>query len=401
MDASAPSIRSSRGPTWEPSSASLSVSTEATIRPVSASVARCSILQARRRLVPCFSMSHSPGPQRRRPVLSTSRCTGALPAFGRGTANVSARRLRVEWSGTGRLRSSSCRTEPISPSVWRSAKRNTARRVSAVVIARSEWGGCPPRLVRGAAAQAATASGVNQTVRLPRGRRAASDSAQLVPRCRCFGMWRRQAVLALNGTAGVQASEKGPSSYTAQLPTPTGRSMQQGAILLQFFGPAATGSGGVWYVARMRCDWTAEFPAFAVPNGQHTDIAEHRGEPPLDHTGSGMAFLAPGGDKRKLSRNDRVVDRHHLGEGEGRAEDLHPSVERLSPPLPGFLDADAVLQRTEHRLDGPAQRVGVNDFPRGHSDLGGDEQTWRLWQAVFILQPDPDGADRPGRRGLS
>src|SRR3954463_2701162 len=41
-------------------------------------------------------------------------------------------------------------------------------------------------------------------------------------------MWRRQAVLALNGTAGVQASEKGPSSYTAQLPTPTGRSVQQG-----------------------------------------------------------------------------------------------------------------------------------------------------------------------------
>src|SRR3954453_20662807 len=167
------------------------------------------------------------------------------------------------------------------------------------------------------------------------------------------------------------------------------------AILLQFFGPAATGSGGVWYVARMRCDRTAEFPAFSVPNGQYTDIAEHRGEPPLDHTGRGMAFLAPGGDKRKLSRDDRVVDRHHLGEGEGRAEDLHPSVERLSPPLPGFLDADAVLQRTEHRLDGPAQRVSVDDVPRGHGDLGGDEQTWRLRQAIFILQPDPDGADRP------
>src|SRR4051794_10432272 len=52
--------------------------------------------------------------------------------------------------------------------------------------------------------------------------------AQLVTRCRCFGMWRRQAALALNGTAGVQASGKGPSSYTAQLPTPTGRSVQQG-----------------------------------------------------------------------------------------------------------------------------------------------------------------------------
>src|ERR687894_2048870 len=82
--------------------------------------------------------------------------------------------------------------------------------------------------MRGAAAQAATASGVNHTVRLPRARRPASYSAQLVTRCRCFGMWWRQAALALNGTAGVQASGKGPSSYTAQLPAPTGRSMQQG-----------------------------------------------------------------------------------------------------------------------------------------------------------------------------
>src|SRR3954463_5874533 len=88
--------------------------------------------------------------------------------------------------------------------------------------------GCPPRLMRGAAPQAAIASVVNQTVRLPRARRPASYSAQLVTRCRCFGMWRRQAALALNGTAGVQASEKGPSSYTAQLPTPTGQSVQQG-----------------------------------------------------------------------------------------------------------------------------------------------------------------------------
>jgi len=42
--------------------------------------------------------------------------------------------------------------------------------------------------VRGAAAQAATASGVNHTVRLPRARKAASHSAQLVVRCRCLGM---------------------------------------------------------------------------------------------------------------------------------------------------------------------------------------------------------------------
>ena len=74
---------------------SLSVSTEAMIRPVSASAARCRFFHDRRRLVPCFSTSHSPGPQNFSPVLSTSRCSGALPAFGRGTSSVAARRLRV------------------------------------------------------------------------------------------------------------------------------------------------------------------------------------------------------------------------------------------------------------------------------------------------------------------
>src|SRR5215210_6497409 len=41
--------------------------------------------------------------------------------------------------------------EPIRPSVWRSAKRNTALRVRAVRIARREYQGCPPRVVRGSA----------------------------------------------------------------------------------------------------------------------------------------------------------------------------------------------------------------------------------------------------------
>jgi len=50
---------------------------------------------------------------------------------------------------------------------------------------------------------------------------------QTVRKLAFAAMWR-QAALALNGTAGIQASEKGPSSYTAQLPTPTGRSVQQG-----------------------------------------------------------------------------------------------------------------------------------------------------------------------------
>ena len=59
-------------------------------------------------------------------------------------------------------------TEPIRPSVWRSARRNTARKVSAVRIAKGEYQGCLPAVVRGAARQPSTASVVNQTVRLPR-----------------------------------------------------------------------------------------------------------------------------------------------------------------------------------------------------------------------------------------
>lgn len=64
--------------------------------------------------------------------------------------------------------------EPIRPSVWRSARRNKARSVSAVKIARGEYQGCPPAVVRGYALHATTASSVNQIVKLPRWRRAAS-----------------------------------------------------------------------------------------------------------------------------------------------------------------------------------------------------------------------------------
>ena len=64
--------------------------------------------------------------------------------------------------------------EPISPSVWRSARRNTARGVSAVALAKPEWRDCPPRVVRGSAVQGAIASSVNRTVRLPRWRKVAS-----------------------------------------------------------------------------------------------------------------------------------------------------------------------------------------------------------------------------------
>ena len=78
--------------------------------------------------------------------------------------------------------------EPISPSACRKARRNTARKASAVRIAKGEYQGCPPRVARGAARQARIASSVNRTVRLPRCRRAASYAAQSVTWCRCLGM---------------------------------------------------------------------------------------------------------------------------------------------------------------------------------------------------------------------
>ena len=99
----------------------------------------------------------------------------------------------------------------------------------------------PPRPpVRGSAFQAAIAASVNQTVRLPRWRRAASYAAQFVTRCRCLGMWRRQAALALNGTAGVRIVREGgdPGVVTASnrsdsgaRPTTTRFGLETGAFL--------------------------------------------------------------------------------------------------------------------------------------------------------------------------
>src|SRR4051795_12645566 len=126
---------------------------------------------------------------------------GSLPApvleRGRGTSKVSARRLSVEWSGTASVRPSRPMIEPISPSVWRRASRNTARSVSAVRIASGEYPAWPTRVVRGSSRQAAIASSLNQIVKLPRWRRLASYAAQFVTLRFCFGMWWRRAVLAL------------------------------------------------------------------------------------------------------------------------------------------------------------------------------------------------------------
>jgi hypothetical protein len=69
--------------------------------------------------------------------------------------------------------------EPINPSVWRSARPNTVRKINPVWIAMFENKGWPPRVVRGEAFHPAIASSLNQTVRLPRCRRAASTPPSL------------------------------------------------------------------------------------------------------------------------------------------------------------------------------------------------------------------------------
>jgi hypothetical protein len=81
-------------------------------------------------------------------------------------------------------------------------------------------------VARGSASQAAIASCVNQTVRLPRWRKPASYSAQFVIRRRCFGIRWRRAALALNGIEDPGSSE-GPSSYASHTRVPTARSVQQ------------------------------------------------------------------------------------------------------------------------------------------------------------------------------
>src|SRR5215212_7377862 len=113
--------------------------------------------------------------------------------------------------------------EPINPSVWRRARRNTARRVSAVRIARGEYQGCPPGVVRGAARHPSMASSENHTVKLPRWRRLASYSRQFITFRFCLGIWWRRSWFNLNGKVGIRRSKKGRSSYVGPARSATGR----------------------------------------------------------------------------------------------------------------------------------------------------------------------------------
>src|ERR1019366_1792380 len=68
-----------------------------------------------------------------------------------------------------------------------------------VSIASSEYLGCPPGVVRRAARQPSSTSGVTHNVRLPRRRSPASYSAQFFTLNFIFGMWWRRDALCLFG----------------------------------------------------------------------------------------------------------------------------------------------------------------------------------------------------------
>ena len=84
---------------------------------------------------------------------------------------------------------------------------DTALSVRAVRMASAEYQGCPPRVVRGAARQAAIASSVNQTVKLPRCRKLTSYAGQFVTLCVCLGMWWRRSWFSLKGKAGIRGQQ--------------------------------------------------------------------------------------------------------------------------------------------------------------------------------------------------
>jgi hypothetical protein len=109
------------------------------------------------------------GPEHFSPVLSITTWTGPLTFFRAvATPRSTLRQENVVWSGTGRFRPSRSMIEPSRPSVWRQGRPNASLSINPASIATSEYLlGCPRRPVA-AGIQAAIASGVTQTVRLPR-----------------------------------------------------------------------------------------------------------------------------------------------------------------------------------------------------------------------------------------
>src|SRR3954471_391742 len=95
-------------------------------------------------------------------------------------------------------------------------------------MARAEYQGCPPGVVRGAAAHPSIASALNHTVRLPRRRRPASYAGQLVTSCVRLGTWWRRSWFSLKGKAGTPGSGQGQPPTPGRPRAPSSGSVHQG-----------------------------------------------------------------------------------------------------------------------------------------------------------------------------
>src|SRR3954447_892378 len=97
-------------------------------------------------------------------------------------------------------------------------------------MARAEYQGCPPGVVRGAAAHPSIASALNHTVRLPRRRRPASYAGQFVTLCVRLGMWWRRSWFSSKGKAGTPGSGQGQPPTPGRPRAPSSGSVHQGGV---------------------------------------------------------------------------------------------------------------------------------------------------------------------------
>ena len=128
-------------------------------------------------------------------MLSTSRCTGPEPALdrGRGTCQRLGPAAERGVVRHGKIEPEQVEDRADQPFGLAQGQAEHGPQRQRRRIARGEYQGCPPRVVRGSARQAAIASSVNQTVKLPRWRKLASYSAQLVT-----------ALIGFQGGAGMR-----------------------------------------------------------------------------------------------------------------------------------------------------------------------------------------------------
>ena len=73
-----------------------------------------------------------------------------------------------------------------------------------------------------------------------------------------------------------------------------------------------------------------EFPLLPIPKRVDADIAEKDCDPSFDHSGGWMALAAPGCDDGELKGDVRIMNGQHLGESEGGAENVDPTVKGLA-----------------------------------------------------------------------